>query len=73
LIIPRLQRIYFYTHVNRQGRFNALDEDSESEEENSKGHLEWEAEQKRLVEEGRRPPLDPTYVMALLVIYWSNP
>ncbi|KAK1924864.1 RNA polymerase III transcription factor IIIC subunit-domain-containing protein [Papiliotrema laurentii] len=55
-----LQRIYFYTHVNRQGRFNALDEDSESEEENSKGHLEWEAEQKRLVEEGRRPPLDPT-------------
>lgn len=62
----RWQRIYFYINVTKTGRLQALDEDSESEEENTKGHQAWLGEEERLVKEGRRPPIDPSSVPSLL-------
>lgn len=62
-LIYRFQRIYFYMQVNRNARV-AKGLDSESEEEdgeaNAKPRSLWMEAQSKLVEEGKRPPIDDT-------------
>lgn len=73
LTIARYQRIYFYLQVNRskslQVRGASLsDSESSAEEgdgagagaEDKNSHKWWQAEQERRVEQGLRPPLDPS-------------
>lgn len=64
------QRLYFYVHVNREGRKNpvadsvspAPEPDPDDPGEFTKTRSWWETVQEERVADGKRPPLDRRYV-----------
>lgn len=56
----RLQHIFFYAH--KKTVKNPMNTHPENDEEADRREGWWEEEQARLIAEGKRPPIDPTYV-----------